>query len=152
MFREVDNPEILMTKQYHFDEGCGVSLSEHILDLKQKFPEAKVETRRDRDGFAIVKISHEKEWKYDLDKIIEFDQVEEDRRSAETMEILLRNSIPRDPADTQSPADQLTNMMMNQDENEFDLTTASKLQISELMKQRVIGKYRDNNESFEAAL
>ena len=26
LFREIDNPEILMTKQYHFDEGCGVSL------------------------------------------------------------------------------------------------------------------------------
>ena len=118
MFREVDNPEILMAKQYHFDEGCGVSLSEHIQDLKQKYPEAKVETRRDRDGFAIVKISHEKEWKYDLDKMIEFDQAEEDRRSAETMEILLRNSIPGDPAGTESPADQLTNMMMDQDQVE----------------------------------
>ena len=26
LFREIDNPEVLMTKQYHFDEGCGMSL------------------------------------------------------------------------------------------------------------------------------
>ena len=94
LYNEIDNPELLMTKQYHFDEGCGVSLQEHVGQLKQSYPEAKIETRRDRDGFAIVKVSHEKEWKYDIDNIIGFDQAEEERRGAETMEILLKHSLP----------------------------------------------------------
>ena len=64
-----------------------------------------------------MKISHEKEWKYDLDKIIEFDQAQEDRRSAETMEILLKNSIPGDRTGTDSATDQLTNIMLDQGED-----------------------------------
>lgn len=29
-------------KEYHFDEGVGVSLTEHVTDLKARYPTAKV--------------------------------------------------------------------------------------------------------------
>ena len=32
--RELENPERLMEKEYHFDESCGLSLSDHITNLK----------------------------------------------------------------------------------------------------------------------
>lgn len=67
MIKVMDSPERLFEKEYHFDEGLGQSLNEHIADLKQKFPEMKVETRRDRDGFAVVKTSYKREFKYNLD-------------------------------------------------------------------------------------
>jgi hypothetical protein len=35
-------PETLSEKEYHFDEGVGVSLDEHIKNLKATYPTAKV--------------------------------------------------------------------------------------------------------------
>ena len=64
-------------------------MSDHISDLKTKYPDGKVETRRDRDGFAIIKISHEQEYKYNLDHAINYDLEAEQQRVAETMEIIL---------------------------------------------------------------
>ena len=93
-YNKLDNPESLMEKEYHFDEGCGLSLSDHVNNLKAEYPNAKVETRRDRDGFAIVKISHEREFKYNLDQIIEFDQAKENEKAAETLEIILKSTLP----------------------------------------------------------
>jgi hypothetical protein len=53
----MDNPERLLEKEYHFDEGLGQSLNSHVNELKTKYPEMNVETRRDRDGFAIVRVT-----------------------------------------------------------------------------------------------
>lgn len=63
----------MVEKEYHFDEGVGVSLNEHVENLKKQFPTARVQTRRDRDGFAVVKLSHRPEYKYDLDEILSTD-------------------------------------------------------------------------------
>lgn len=63
----------MVEKEYHFDEGVGVSLNEHVENLKKQFPTARVQTRRDRDGFAVVKLSHKPEYKYDLDEILSTD-------------------------------------------------------------------------------
>ena len=57
-------------KEYHFDEQVGVSLADHINSLKAEYPAARVQTRRDRDGFAIVKVSYKPEFKYDLDTLM----------------------------------------------------------------------------------
>lgn len=62
-----ENPERLLEKEYYFDEGLGQSLQEHTAELKKNFPEMKVEVRRDRDGFAIVKSSYSPEFKYPID-------------------------------------------------------------------------------------
>jgi len=78
MIKVMDSPERIFEKEYHFDEGLGQSLNEHIADVKQKFPEMMVETRRDRDGFAIVKTSYKREFKYNLDQILDFDHEKEE--------------------------------------------------------------------------
>ena len=51
----METPEKLFEKEYHFDEGLGQTLDEHVKELKEKFPGMRVQTRRDRDGFPIVK-------------------------------------------------------------------------------------------------
>lgn len=78
LMKIMDSPERLLEKEYHFDEGLGQSLNEHVAEVKDKFPDMKVETRRDRDGFAIVKTSFKRELKYKLDEIINFDPEKEE--------------------------------------------------------------------------
>ena len=85
-------------KEYHFDEGVGVSLDEHIADLKQRYPDARIQTRRDRDGFAVVKLSYRPEYKYDLDKILAFDSDQLKQHEAETLEAILSFSGSSDPS------------------------------------------------------
>lgn len=60
-------------KEYYFDESVGVSLTAHVHQLKERYPQAQVQTRRDRDGFPIVKVSFKPEFKYDLDTILAYD-------------------------------------------------------------------------------
>jgi hypothetical protein len=61
------NSEQLMSREYYFDEGLGQSLNEHTYDLKEKYPELTVETRRDRDGLPLVRILMKPKYKYNLD-------------------------------------------------------------------------------------
>ena len=68
--KTASSTETLMEKEYHFDEGVGVSLDMHIKDLKKKYPAAKVQSRRDRDGFAVIKISNKPNYKYNLENIL----------------------------------------------------------------------------------
>ncbi len=81
--------DLLHEKEYHFDEGVGVSLDQHVEDLKDQYPRATVQTRRDRDGFAIVKLSFKPEYKYDLDHILSMDEAQMERHNAETYEAIL---------------------------------------------------------------
>jgi len=34
--------KMLEEKEYHFDEGVGVSLDAHVTDLKTRYPEARI--------------------------------------------------------------------------------------------------------------
>ena len=65
----MDSPERLFEKEYYFDERLGQSLDEYTEELKAKYPGMQVYTRRDRDGFAIVKTTFKPEYKYDLEEI-----------------------------------------------------------------------------------
>ena len=87
-----DSPHKKLEKEYHFDESVGVSLDSHIAQLKSDYPAARIQTRRDRDGYAIVKISHKPEFKYDLDAILAADPESIELRKAETLEAVLRAS------------------------------------------------------------
>mmetsp|Transcript_23760 Transcript_23760/g.31805 ORF Transcript_23760/g.31805 Transcript_23760/m.31805 type:complete len:156 (-) Transcript_23760:1227-1694(-) len=89
MYRSSFSHEMDDEKEYHFDEGVGVSLDQHISDLKEKYPDATVQTRRDRDGFAIVKVSYRPEYKYDLDQIMAMNDEEREVHQAETIEAIL---------------------------------------------------------------
>ena len=53
-------------KEYYFDEGLGQSLSEHVQEIKKQYEGIEVQTRRDREGFALVKILVKQEYKYKL--------------------------------------------------------------------------------------
>lgn len=88
-FKETMSPENLLEKEYHFDEGVGVSLNDHVAELKKTYPTAKVLTRRDREGFAIIKFTFVPEFKYDLDTILEADEETMKLRYAETHEAIL---------------------------------------------------------------
>lgn len=73
---EARTPTTLFEREYYFDEGLGESLNDHIANLKKQFEGVAVETRRDRDGFAIVKLSLAPKFKYNLDKILQQDPAE----------------------------------------------------------------------------
>ena len=85
---------MLAEKEYHFDESVGVSLRKHCRDLKARYPSATVQTRRDRDGFAIVKLSFKPEYKYDLDTILAATPQAVANQKAETLEAILRAALP----------------------------------------------------------
>lgn len=93
----MDSPENLLEKEYHFDEGLGQTLDEHADELKQRFPGVTVSTRRDRDGFAIVKTTHKREYKYDLDQIESFDAKAELDKIYESIEVVLEKLMPGSP-------------------------------------------------------
>lgn len=73
---EARTPTTLFEREYYFDEGLGESLNDHIANLKKQSEGVTVETRRDRDGFAIVKLSLAPKFKYNLDKILQQDPAE----------------------------------------------------------------------------
>jgi len=49
-----------------------------------------VQTRRDRDGFAIVKVKAKIEYKYKLDDIINYSPEEDKKLVRETQELILK--------------------------------------------------------------
>lgn len=65
----LDTPERLLEKEYYFDETLGESLNEHCATLKERYPSMRVQARRDRDGFAIIKTLYDNSYKYDIDKL-----------------------------------------------------------------------------------
>ena len=147
-------------KEYHFDEGVGVSLEEHLQDLKQRYPEATVQTRRDRDGFAIVKLSYRPEFKYDLDQIMAMNSQERDAHAAETLEAILQveagGSTPAERLQQLGP-EQIESAMsaLRGDESSLTGTAISDktmLAIRQLAQDRAAGRYRDDLEGFKAAL
>jgi hypothetical protein len=83
-----DTPERQLEKEYYFDEGLGQSLQDHTAELKKQFPQMKVEARRDRDGFAIVKTTFAPEYKYDL-SLLERDFKEEEEQRLSSLEAVL---------------------------------------------------------------
>ncbi len=84
-------------KEYYFDEGVGVSLDEHIKKVKENYPGARIQTRRDREGFAIVKVSHMREYKYDLNAMMSVLSNEGGcLDAADVKEALLRQLLPAD--------------------------------------------------------
>lgn len=87
----------LFEREYYFDEGLGESLNDHIGSLKKQFAGVTVETRRDRDGFAILKLSLAPKFKYNLDEILQQDPAEAQRISLENQEAILKEFMPAEP-------------------------------------------------------
>lgn len=93
-YKTMDNPGRLYEKEYHFDETLGQSLQDHVEELKKTFPDLKVQTRRDRDGFAIVKTLYKPNYKYDLDLITKVDGSEMKKIANECQEAMLELLFP----------------------------------------------------------
>ena len=66
------NPDEIHEREYYFDENMGVSIKQHADYLRSRIPGIKVESRRDRDGFAIIKTSIKRDYKYNIDDIIQY--------------------------------------------------------------------------------
>jgi len=71
--KQLRNSSEVTEREYYFDEGLGQSLNDHIAELKQQFPNVALQTRRDRDGMAIVKMSLKQKFKFNLDEIMSTD-------------------------------------------------------------------------------
>ena len=50
-------PNDVEEREYYFDEGLGESLNDHVAKLTRDVPGITIDTRRDRDGLAIVKLT-----------------------------------------------------------------------------------------------
>ena len=131
-------------KEYHFDEGVGVSLTEHVTDLKARYPTAKVQTRRDRDGFAIVKLVFKPEYKYDLEEIMAYDPIKAQQQQAETLEALLKEIMPEN--DIQEGIKILAGL--DEPMSQQNLTYEDRLAINTLTKERVSGRFKDDVAGF----
>ena len=77
IMKRLRNPDQFYEKEYYFDEGLGVSVMEHIEQIKANHPDVEVQTRRDRDGFAIIKTRYKPKYKYNLDDIVGNNPIEE---------------------------------------------------------------------------
>lgn len=89
----IDNPESLFEKEYHFDEGLGVSVSDHMEKLRKDYPGASVMSRRDRDGFAIIKVSFTPEYKYSIDTLLNLNLEEEKEKLYRSTEEIIKRAI-----------------------------------------------------------
>jgi hypothetical protein len=148
----MQSPERLHEKEYHFDEGMGQSLQEHVSELRERTPGLKVLTRRDRDGFAIVKTEWSPEFKYTLDMDMDLEQANENRMR--TMEVLAKHLMPAD-GPSQDDIEQGVRMMTGQTDEasekdaydamnyEFDAWT--KLRLRELADSRMSGNLDDSD-------
>lgn len=89
MFKDYNNPafdnvkdqllEILkaitggeQVREYYFDDKQGVTLKEHIASVKKVSPNAHIETYVDHDGFTVVKKRIEKQYKYNLNTLLNY--------------------------------------------------------------------------------
>lgn len=64
-------------REYYFDERLGQNLNEHTAELKEQHGDnVRIQTRRDRDGLPIVKLSIDKKFKYNLNEMMAQDPAE----------------------------------------------------------------------------
>ena len=93
VFQTIQTPERIFEKEYTFDEGLGESLTEHVDRLKTDFPGLEILTRRDRDGYAVVKTQFKPKYKYNLDNIATFDPEDQKKKLKESLEDQLKHLI-----------------------------------------------------------
>lgn len=116
-------------------------MDDHVAELKSGNPGVKVHTRRDRDGFAIVRTSFEPDFKYNLDELeaLNLDQTRDNMLSA--MEALMSTSVEGAPqVETKRDLIKvcLSNLRDEGQQYEFDAFTT--LRINELATNVIKGK------------
>lgn len=126
------------------------------MDLKERYPEASIQTRRDHDGFAIVKLSFRPEFKYDLDQILAMDSDELKQHEAETLETILSTSKSSDPSKI-GPVE-MTRMIAalrgqaTTSSGDMNISDEQMLAMRKLAKDRAQGRYRDDIDGFKDAM
>lgn len=123
-------------REYYFDEGLGQSLNEHVAELKQKFPNVTLQTRRDRDGMPIIKMSLKQKFKYNLDELMSTDPKQLKKLHLETQEAVTEVIMPQNPRDFVQAVD---NGEVNIDIKAFE----------SLLQQRLFGQYKDDLDGFK---
>ena len=112
-----------------------------------------VQTRRDRDGFAIVRITFQPEYKYNIDDIEAWDKDKARAQMNRTVENLLTNVIPDGNLDKSlsrlMSKDGLQNLLRNMTDPDdatksFEFDAWTKLQIQDLASASTEGKLSDN--------
>ena len=93
LFTKLQSPSKIYDKEYYFDEGLGQNLKEHVEDLKTRFPELTILVRRDRDGYPIVKTQYIPKYKYNLDRISNFDHDAEMTIVKESLDDILKTML-----------------------------------------------------------
>lgn len=103
----------------------------------------KVQARRDRDGFAIIKTLYDSTYKYDIDKLETFDPTQAKQEQDQTMEAIFKNFLP----DEQQVIDEVSKNLettipsiLSNDEPRFELDAFTKLRVQTLANQKFDGR------------
>ena len=133
------NSDTMTEREYYFDEGLGQSLNDHIAEVKQQFPDVKLQTRRDRDGIPIVKMSLKQQFKYNLDEIMAINPDDLKRIQLETQEAITEILMPENPKEFVQAVDSGN---VNIDVKAFE----------QLVHARIFGQYKEDLEGFKSDL
>lgn len=109
-------------------------------------------SRRDREGYAIVKVSFKPEYKFDIDKLTAFDREEAERKFMESVEELLsRETGGKGFNDSHINFEKLQDEIRNiagEARMVPDLSSYAKMAIQHLVKERVSGIYKNDPSGF----
>lgn len=136
--REMRNSSQILEREYYFDEGLGQSLNEHTAELRKQYPNVDLQIRRDNDGFPIIKLAMKREYKYNIDDIINTDSEQLIQSQNETLEALLGVFMPEDPKEFIEKAAA---------GDAFDGIDQEAL--DNLIQKRFEGEYKDDLEGFK---
>lgn len=127
--RRARNPDEIHEREYYFDEGFGVSIEEHVKAVKAHAPGITVEMRRDNDGYAIIKTSMKRQYKYNLDDILSSNanQTKANQKLKHSIEVLLRQALGTDAPD-KGTLEKLIQASQDGDQL-YDFDTQSKIKL-----------------------
>lgn len=136
--------DMVIEREYYFDENLGESLNDHIEQIKSQFKSVNVQTRRDRDGFPIVKLQLKQQFKYDMDKFFQLhpDQLRKIQR--ENQEALLDVFFPKDP---ETMIKRISGV-----EKSAALTQPQYQRVQDLITERLLGTYEKSYDDFVSDL
>lgn len=144
---QIKNSKSMHEREYYFDEGLGISLEEHVDGLKKQFPDINIDTLRDRDGYAIVRMTLKPQYKFDYDEIKSLDAAALHKANLEAQEAILEVFMPDDKkAFVQAVAAIHMNRVTD------GLTQDGIEELRCLKRERLVGKFREDHAGYKKAL
>jgi hypothetical protein len=109
-------------------------------------------SRRDREGFAIIKISFKPEYKFDVDALTSFNKEEAERKLMQSLEDILASAtggkgFDESSIDATKLKDEIRHLASD-DRMVNDLSSFAKLSIQQLVQERVSGIYKNDPAGF----